>query len=542
MAHAMADTIPAKPLQKIAGQVPSRRWVEVLLIVLVFFAIAGEPVPHNNESHYIGRLMHYWCPPWGAGDLFLESAEAHYVFVWTFGWLTKWLSLTATAWVGRLLAWSLLAWAWQRLSWRLLPVPLASVLSAALWVTLTERMHLAGEWVVVSFEAKCFAYLCVLVALRELVDGRWNRVWLALGAASGFHALVGGWSVVVCGGIWFVEQFSNRSGLVKSLCTMIPGLVGGGLLALLGVVPALALTWNESPQLVAEANRIYVFERLPHHLALLTLPTVEIVERLTRHGLLIVVFLALVRANRDIFRDEFNELRRVTRFAYGAILLAAVGFTIELAFWSEPLLAASLLKFYWFRLTDFAVPLAVALHAVALVAAGLAARRAWATWGLAAAIAFPAWHIAAVAWPRAENPIPPADSRMRDFIAWVDVCEWVAENSPPDALFITPRTSHSFKWRTGRPEVATWKDIPQDAASIVEWFDRLQALYTIEVAGGRQTLDSVGELGTARVLALAQQYGADYVIADQRDPLALPIVYPNAKHPNNEYVIYSVPH
>ena len=164
----------------------ARGWWEVLLIVLVFFAIAGEPVPHVNEPHYLCRLKHFWDPSWCAGDLFLESPDAHGLFVWTFGWVTKWLSLTATAWVGRILAWTLLAWAWQRLSWRLVPVPLASVLAAALWVTLTDTAHLAGEWVVGGVEAKCFAYVFVLLALRELVDRRWNRVWIVLGRRARF--------------------------------------------------------------------------------------------------------------------------------------------------------------------------------------------------------------------------------------------------------------------------------------------------------------------------------------------------------------------
>src|SRR3990172_7256102 len=88
----------------------ARLW-ETLLIVLVFFAVAGDPVPHNNEPHYLCRLKHFWNPAWCAGDLFLESPDAHTVFVWSFGWVTKWVSLSATAWVGRVLAWTLLAWA-----------------------------------------------------------------------------------------------------------------------------------------------------------------------------------------------------------------------------------------------------------------------------------------------------------------------------------------------------------------------------------------------------------------------------------------------
>jgi hypothetical protein len=129
---------------------------------------------------------------------------------------------------------------------------------------------------------------------------------------------------------------------------------------------------------------------------------------------------------------------------------------------------------------------------------------------------------------------------MRDYAAWVDACEWVAANTAPDALFLTPRTAASFKWRTGRPEVVTNKDIPQDARGIVEWFDRLQRICYVDLGGDAKPLASVGELGTERALAVARQYGADYILSDQRMPLALPTVYPNRVNPNDEYVVYAV--
>jgi len=526
---------------KSVPQPRSARIAEVLLIALVFFVVAGDPAPHTNEPHYLCRLKHYWNPAWCAGDLFLDSPEAHLTFVWVFGWVTKW-SLAATAWTGRAAAWTLLAWAWQRLSLRIVPAPFAAVLAAALWVSLTQTAHLAGEWVIGGVEAKCFAYVFVLLALRELVDRRWNRVWLALGAATALHALVGGWSTVICGGIWCLETLqcnSARRDPLRSFRAMLPGLVGGGLLALVGVVPALLLTWNEPRDVVAEANQIYVFERLPHHLALLSLPGAEIARRLTRHGLLIAALWLLSSANRRLGNVDAG-LATVTRFAWGAVLIAAIGLVLELALWSHPALAAALLRYYWFRLTDVAVPLAVALQVVALIAAGLSQYRSWAAWGLVAALVAVGGHLTQICRERLVNPVPPSDRRMLDPAAWVEACEWVAENTPPDALFLTPRLNQSFKWRTGRPEVATRKDVPQDARSMVEWFHRLRTIYYAEVDGELEPAPSLAHVGTERVLAAARQYGAKYVLTDNRHPLQLPIAYPNATHANDTYVIYRI--
>lgn len=524
--------------------------VEVLLIFLVFFVVGGDPPPHENEAHYLCRLKHHWNPDWCAGDLFLVSADAQLAFVWAFGWLTRWLSLTAVAWLGRIVAWSLLAWAWQRLSSRLVPRPWFAVLTAALFITVNEQAHLAGEWIVGGVEGKCFAYAFVVFALRELLDDRWGRVWLLLGAAMAFHPLVGGWSALVCGEIWLLAglngfRIANFKLQVAKLTSDLPrmwsGIVGGALLALIGVVPALALTWGESADVVSEAARIYVFERLRHHLALLALPIDEVLNRVFRHAALLIAMAALAH---QLWKKSPHDagMRRIVQFATGAALLAAIGFVIEMMLWSEPLVAARLLRYYWFRLTDFAAPLAVALLAAALISIGIRERRTSAVWGLTVAIAVTSWNLAHRAAERIPGLTPPADSRLRDVAAWEDVCHWIAANTEPDALFLTPRTSQTFKWHAGRAEVVTRKDIPQDARSIVEWFRRYRDIHFTDERQG-ELLDpvlSISHLGTERVLQLADKYGFDYVVTDWRRPLWLPVVYPNVAHANHEYVVYRI--
>ena len=47
------------------------------------------------------RLKHFWNPAWCVGDLFLDSTDTQVLFIWLFGWVTKFVSLTATAWIGR---------------------------------------------------------------------------------------------------------------------------------------------------------------------------------------------------------------------------------------------------------------------------------------------------------------------------------------------------------------------------------------------------------------------------------------------------------
>jgi hypothetical protein len=228
----------------------------------------------------------------------------------------------------------------------------------------------------------------------------------------------------------------------------------------------------------------------------------------------------------------------MVKFAWGAAMLACLGLILEVALADQPLIAARLLRYYWYRLTDFAAPMAVALGATALISMAAAQRRTWNTWGLAVALLFAGWYLTSVTLERLGNSVPPADARTAEFSAWVDVCDWVAENTMPGALFLTPRLNHSFKWRAGRPEVVSRKDIPQDARSILEWDRRIKDIYYFEGPAGLQgPIDSIGQLATKRVEELAEKYNADFVLSDRGQLLSLPKAYWN-----EEYVVYRIEH
>ena len=192
----------------------------------MFFVAGGAPAPHVNETHYLLKAKHYWDPSFCPGDLFLDSADAHLAFYWTVGWLTKWLSLAATAWVGRVAAWALLAVGWMRLSRAVTPRAWAAPLTALVWIVLVDNCDFAGEWVVGGLigkggvEGKCFAYGFVLFGLAALAAGRWTTPWIWFGAAAAMHVLVGGWAVLA----GLASGSPSRAPRAPRLRTLLPGL------------------------------------------------------------------------------------------------------------------------------------------------------------------------------------------------------------------------------------------------------------------------------------------------------------------------------
>lgn len=495
---------------------------EIVLIFLIFFIHAAWPAPEVNEPHYLGKAMHYWNPQWCANDFFFQTADAHQVFYWTAGWLTRWLSLSQVAWCGRLVTWALLAWAWRRLSFALVPAPFYAVLSAALFLVLNDRMHMAGEWVIGGVEAKGFAYVLVLLGLEQLVRARWNTAILAFGAASALHVVIGAWAVLATAIVWLASR--DR----PTLASLSPALALGLLLALPGLLPALWLTWGVPGDTVREANRIYVYERLYHHL----LPTRFHPWFVARHLLLIVALGLLVPVAPA--SPGFNRLRA---FAAAAVFFAMIGMAIGLAAPLAPDFAAGVLRYYWFRMSDVMVPLAVALIATALVRNWQFEWRKMHAAALAGAMLVVSLCLSHTVRRRAEDGRPPADSNIANLPAWRELCEWIAEHTPADAVFLTPRLDQTFHWYAGRAEVVSRKDIPQDARGIVEWWRRNQALYAASSADEASWRESLAELGSQRLINLGREFGADYVVTSAYPALNLERQGP----PSASYALYRLP-
>ncbi|MCL2304286.1 MAG: hypothetical protein FWC43_02970 [Planctomycetaceae bacterium] len=149
----------------------------------------------------------------------------------------------------------------------------------------------------------------------------------------------------------------------------------------------------------------------------------------------------------------------------------------------------------------------------------------------------------------AEQRVRPGYSRndpvlVRSAYLWTDICNWINDPQngiPQDAKFLTPGDSKNFKWNTRRSEVATWKDIPQDAAGIVKWYSTMEQLYTYRPKSGPVRRDYSLQLlfsryTPERLEKLQEKYGYDYILCGKYPALDLPVVYANQGYEG--YVIY----
>ena len=537
------------------GRLPAA--TEVAAILLLFAASGAWPLPDVNETVYLTKALHHADPSYGRGDWFLETPDAHAFFYAVMGPIVAACGLESGAWVGRWLGWLTLAIGFRRAVVPLLPTAFGRLLAAALFALALRHTTAAGEWVIGGCEAKVFAWAGVLAGIGAIGRGRFPAAVFLLGGATALHPIVGGWGLVACGLAWWRGRRDARAsadggvrpaGGMSTVADMLPiltptrasaaavsgGLVVAGLaLAAWGVLPALSLSAGVDAAGRALANRVYVVERLYHHLLPGRFPEAMI----ARHLLAILVGTIMHRVV-----PATPARTRVAAFREAALAISLVGLLIALAEPLAPDIALGLLRYYWFRLADVIVPFTLAASAAAVLTDdGVCARvlpgRPAVVRGLVVAALLLDLGLQSRHWPLPGRTglRSRADSKV-DAVAWVDVCGWVKAHVPPGSRFLTPRGAASFTWRTGMPEVVAWKNNPQDAVSLLEWRRRILECFSFD--GTLVNMEvSTAALGADRMRDVADRYGADHAIVPL-DVAGLDTLPFERLHANHGYAVY----
>jgi hypothetical protein len=505
---------------------------ETLIATLLFAAVGAWPAPDVNEAVYLTKARHHADTAWGRGDFFLETPDAHGVFCAIFGPLAATVPLETAAWVGRGLGWLAVAAGFRHAVAPLLATSWGRIVAAALFSLALRFTTAAGEWVIGGCEAKVFAWALVLAGVGEAERGRFGPAWCLCSGAAAFHPVVGGWALVSMAAAWLGDRRAARPAAptaVPAWRTTAAWLAAGAALAACGVVPVLRLSAGVDAATRAAGDAIYVVDRLSHHL----LPRTFAAGLVARHLLAIAVWWLVQR-----LLPASGARRRLSALVGAALAISLAGWLVSLLEPVAPAAVHAVLRFYWFRLADVLVPLALAI-AVAAVLENPAVCRAIvpASPALvrAATVALLGLDLAAESahWPLPGRVVfARADSKV-DPIAWADVCAWVRDHAPADACFLTPRGASSFTWRTGRREVVCWKNSPQDPRSLVEWRRRFGDCFSRD--GGMVNLESSpAAFGLDRLREVADRYGADHAIVPLDtcglDTLPFPRPYRNAAY------------
>ncbi|GIW99177.1 MAG: hypothetical protein KatS3mg111_2510 [Pirellulaceae bacterium] len=542
-------------------------WGRVAVVLCVIVLVAATAVPGINESHYLPKAKHFWDPTYAPRDLFLNSHDAHFLASASAGALAQYLSLEAVAWVGRIIAWSFLAVAWSRLTISVGMKAWHGVIAFLAWYLGCYYGHWSGEWFLGGFEAKAIAYPCVLLGMTDAMESRWHRCWLWLAMAVAWHPVVGGWAGITVAVAWWCDR---RRGDSPSLWQQRKWIAIAVAISMIGVVPALGGLGSPNREGPYVASQIHVYFRLAHHLC----PRLFAPERhfaaVISLATLALLSLAAYRLLPPALRLTNNRRQqwghRMLIIVWSSVGIAFTGLGVDLLMSDDrlptyqPEVASQILRFYWFRWADVAVPLggvmlwwyllssvrpswsllnndAAADATHQLVHRSAAGKKTdflimgGSLLGAGAVLATAADH----AWNNFHDTVPPAERLVvvppgpnaidsDRLVDWLAVCAWIREHTPRDSLWLTPKYQQTFKWHTGRSEVVNWKDVPQDNASVIEWFKRMRRCTPPRDAYGR-----LRGWTTEELIALATEFDAPWILVDrslQLEPPLLEIKYP----------------
>lgn len=511
--------------------------IEVFAFTAIFAMAGAWPAPDVNEGYYLAKARHSFNPEWCGNDFFLNSGEAHGLFFYLLGPLAASVSLSTAAWVGRWAGWLALALGLRHAVIPLLPSCVHRLVAAVIFSLAVRYTTMAGEWLIGGCEAKVFAWALVLAAWSEAVRGRWAFAWLLSGVATAFHPLVGGWMMIVIGLIVFGDVV-RKSARINSLKPLVLACVlGGACLALVGLWPASQISSGVPSVIRSQAAAVYVVDRLPHHLLPRTFQ-----ESLVARHLLAIMFCGCLYVSLPY---EAKRLRGLI-VVLAALALSCVGFVLSLFEPVAPSLVYGILRFYWFRLADGLVPLGlcVLLTQFLFSARGieLSDQPSFRRIGLVAAVfAFFVCDsfVQLKHWPVLAEDCVSRGDKLSAVDSWVDVCQWIQEETSPTACFLTPRGASSFLWRAQRSEVVAWKNVPQDPVSILEWRQRIIDCYSYDGTINNMSR-STCVLGVPRLNRVADVYGADFVVAPRKSFGAIPDA-PEAIYQNSHYAVMKLP-
>ncbi len=179
--------------------------------------------------------------------------------------------------------------------------------------------------------------------------------------------------------------------------------------------------------------------------------------------------------------------------------LAAVGTLLALAGWSGPDFAFLAEEYPIHALTHPTVLAAAALAVLVLVGREMTfSGRRLAIVAAAAATLF---------WLG-----PSAYARKRpkwEIGPWREVQDWIRDNTPKDAIFVTPPQEAGFRVFSERSTVGEWKDGTQqyfDEEFATEWGRRMEALGP----------DGFMQLSDDQLMQVARRFGASYIVTNPR--------------------------
>ena len=364
-----------------------------------------------------------------------------------------------------------------------------------------------------------FAHSFVLLALALLIRERYRWAAFAVGLAVLFHLQIGVIATLMVAPFYAVKlkSFGIREIARLALCYLIPAFVA-----------VIHLMEMMQRGLLRPASQIwslpyYIDFRHPHHFELMS----------AAHGLWVGGHVVAMLAIWFWLKRRDEEAARSIGVFVGAslmlVLMAIVHFADYYLVKHDRIANLQMIRLS---------PLITVLGSLSLILlVNRLARRSGKRWIARAAtaglIAIPAGY----GVYRAMQPEPGFYLGVRHYSDepshWVEMCNWIAENGPRDAVYLTPPAQVGFTALTHRSNVVEFKINPDGALHMAEWFERLNDLSGGKLANDRGLKNrkplnkAYGQLSAEQLIAAGKKYNARYAVVPKESKVDFETLHEN---------------
>jgi hypothetical protein len=119
---------------------------------------------------------------------------------------------------------------------------------------------------------------------------------------------------------------------------------------------------------------------------------------------------------------------------------------------------------------------------------------------------------------------------------WVDICHWIREHTPTNAVYITPPGNNGFTYLSNRSTVVEFKIAPDGGRYLEQWFDRLRDLAGGSLPNGRgfenELLlnEAFATISPTNLIAIAEKYHAEYAVLPVSSATGFEVLYQNGQY------------
>lgn len=486
-------------------------WFLVLMTMTAYLALRGYLYGDGDHDDFLPYLLHLLDSRLLTADWYVSGQAAGYGPRTGFVLLTwlpaKLIGPFATFAAYYVVCWFAMAAGIHALSLRITGDRLAAAGTVVALLLVTPKFTLGSNDLIHQQLAPSMIGWCLAVwGVVMHVRSRPGRAALLFGLTTWVQALIGLQIAIVFGLMMLWERQPLRSMLTYAgmfLAVSAPALA-----------PLVLQHWDASTTDPSLFHILFEF-RAPHHY----IPTRFIIES----SLAFFALLAIGLACLPVMRKE--------RRTVPARLLAIIGLVCLVAFvGTEALRSEFIGKVQLFRITVLAkVALVIIVCAAISRFLPAAVRRLLDSlfdrprYALTAAVLLTAALV--IASPDALGFRPPAvaaDSPPR-----AQITEWARTQTDTTSVFAVPPSWDSFRSRSERAVVVSFKAVPFTSARILQWYRRLLAAAPVNARPRERARDLLPRLDDAffalpveELLAVCQEYGAEYAV--RRGPVDPP--------------------